>query len=56
VPPELADEIAVGGEKQNRFELWVQKRVAAGARLVGLYPADETTLAEFEAEDAARTA
>lgn len=56
VPPDLAEEIAAGGEKQNRFELWVQKRVAAGAQLVGLYPADAKTLADFEAEDAARTA
>jgi len=56
VPPEFAAEIAAGGEKQNRFELWVQKRVAAGAPLVGLYPADAQTLAEFETEDAARTA
>ena len=51
-----ANVIAAGGEKQTRFELWVQKRVAAGAQLVGLYPADAKTLAEFEADDAARTA
>lgn len=55
VPPELASVIANDGEKQNRFELWVQKRVAAGKQLVGLYPADAQTLAEFEAEDAARS-
>lgn len=52
IPPSLAEEIAAGGEKQNRFEVWVQKRVAAGAQLVGLYPADAATLAEFEAYDA----
>lgn len=54
VPPELAEQVAEGGEKQNHFEQWVQKRVAAGAQLVGLYPANEQTLAEFEAEEAAR--
>jgi regulator of RNase E activity RraA len=56
VPLALAEAIAAGGEKQNRFEAWVQKRVADGAALVGLYPADAATLAAFETSDAARAA
>jgi regulator of RNase E activity RraA len=52
VPLHLAEDIVTGGEKQNRIEAWVQRRVAAGAQLVGLYPADAATLAEFEAEEA----
>jgi regulator of RNase E activity RraA len=51
VPRHLAEEIAIAGEKQNRFEAWVQRRVASGAQLVGLYPADAATLAEFEMEE-----
>lgn len=49
VPPAVAKAVAEGGRKQDLFETWVLSRLEDGRKLVGLYPANEATLAEYEA-------
>ena len=47
IPQDLADEVARDGLEQERFERFVQSKVAAGAAVTGLYPPSEETLAEY---------
>ena len=47
IPASLAAEVAEAGLEQERFERFVQRRVAEGAGVVGLYPPDERALAEY---------
>ncbi|TPQ50038.1 ribonuclease activity regulator RraA [Prosthecomicrobium hirschii] len=54
VPVAVAGEIAAPAEEQDRFETWVQARVEEGRPLVGLYPADAGTLAEYRNHQEAR--
>ncbi len=49
VPASMAAEVAQIGVEQERFERFVQQRVADGASVVGLYPPDERTLGEYQA-------
>ena len=49
VPRDLADGVAESGLEQERFEAFVQERVAAGAPVKGLYPPDDDTLKDYEA-------
>ncbi|MDX1434451.1 MAG: ribonuclease activity regulator RraA [Gammaproteobacteria bacterium] len=47
IPASLAAEVCEAGCEQERFERFVQQRVTEGAAVVGLYPPDEATLAEY---------
>ena len=48
IPASMAAEVAQAGVEQERFERFVQQRVAQGASVVGLYPPDEGTLADYQ--------
>lgn len=47
VPRALADEVAIAGAEQERFERFVQREVKRGAGVVGLYPPDDETMAAY---------
>lgn len=47
VPRHLAADIAADGLEQERLEMFVQDRIAAGAALPGTYPPDEATRAAY---------
>ena len=47
IPAAMAAEVAEAGVEQERFERFVQQRVGEGAGVVGLYPPDEATLADY---------
>lgn len=47
IPADMAAEVAEAGVEQERFERFVQQRVAEGASVVGLYPPDEETLEDY---------
>jgi regulator of RNase E activity RraA len=49
IPRHLADEVAVQGTEQTRFEDYVTERVLAGRSILGLYPPNAETLAAYEA-------
>ncbi len=49
IPRGLADEIAVDGTEQERFERFVQEKVMEGRSTHGLYPPNDETRAEYEA-------
>ena len=48
IPASMAAEVAEAGVEQERFERFVQQRVAQGASVVGLYPPDEGTLTDYQ--------
>ena len=48
IPAPMAAEVAEAGVEQERFERFVQQRVAQGASVVGLYPPDQGTLADYQ--------
>ncbi|MCY4081673.1 MAG: ribonuclease activity regulator RraA [Caldilineaceae bacterium] len=48
VPAHLAEEVAQGGYEQEIREGFFQEKVAGGASIVGVYPPNDETLAEFE--------
>ncbi|NND82931.1 MAG: hypothetical protein HKN50_10930 [Gammaproteobacteria bacterium] len=49
IPAELADEIAQEAKLMEQYEAWVIDKVKAGRAVIGLYPMNEDTQAEFEA-------
>jgi regulator of RNase E activity RraA len=49
IPADLANEIAEEAAAMTLFEGWVEDRVREGRSILGLYPPDEATRAEFEA-------
>ena len=49
IPAHLADEIAAEAKGMEQYEAWVVAQVEAGRSIIGLYPANEATRAEFEA-------
>jgi regulator of RNase E activity RraA len=49
IPRHLADELAVQGTEQTRFEDYVTERVLAGQTIFGLYPPNAEALAAYEA-------
>ncbi len=53
VPRALADEVGRDAIEQERFERFAQMRVKQGAPVLGLYPPNERTLADYEAWRAA---
>jgi regulator of RNase E activity RraA len=48
IPAEIADEIAEEAKSMDEFETWVTQQVAEGRSIVGLYPPNEETQAEYE--------
>ena len=49
IPVHLADEVATQAEEMELKENFILEKILAGASIVGTYPADEKTTAEFEA-------
>jgi regulator of RNase E activity RraA len=49
IPRALADEVARDGAEQEELESFIQRRVAGGEALPGLYPVNEQTRAEYRA-------
>lgn len=49
IPRHLADELAIQGAEQTRFEDFVTERVLAGQSILGLYPPNADSLAAYEA-------
>lgn len=50
IPQAIADEVALLGEEQERFEVWVVNEVENGVSLPGLYPPNDATKARYESE------
>ena len=50
VPQHLTEEVAIEGAKKERLDVWVQKQVAAGSGIRGVYPPNAATLARYHAE------
>jgi regulator of RNase E activity RraA len=48
IPAALAKEVAENGIKQDHIEGWVNRKLAKGASLPGLYPPSDKVLAEYE--------
>lgn len=48
IPVAIAAEVAEDGVEQERFERFVQRRVAEGASVVGLYPPNEGTAQDYK--------
>ena len=49
VPRHLADEVAAEGWEQERKERFLTMKIRKGAPLIGTYPPNEQTRADFEA-------
>lgn len=47
IPSQVAEEVAHDAYEQERLEEFIQEKVAAGASIVGVYPPNEETEAEF---------
>jgi regulator of RNase E activity RraA len=56
IPAHLVAEVAATAFDRERFEAWVIDQARTGRPLAGLYPANEATLAEYEAWRRAQTA
>jgi regulator of RNase E activity RraA len=50
IPAAMVDEVAAGGEEQERLEAWILGRVEEGETLPGLYPPNAENKARYEAE------
>ena len=50
IPAALVEQVAREGPEQERFEAWIVREVENGAKLPGLYPANEATRARYEKE------
>lgn len=48
VPAQLADQVAQTAAEMEEKEVFITEKIQAGASIVGVYPPDEETLAEFE--------
>lgn len=48
VPAELADQVAQTAAEMEEKEVFITEKIQAGASIVGVYPPDEKTLAEYE--------
>jgi len=49
IPAALAEEVAHDAYEQERLEEFIQQKVAGGASILGVYPPDEQTKAEYAA-------
>ena len=50
IPRAIADEVARDAVEQERLEVFIQAKVAEGRPIVGTYPPNAETLAEYERE------
>jgi len=48
IPAAFAKEVAEAGLKQEHIESWVNRKLAKGASLPGLYPPSDKVRAEYE--------
>ena len=48
VPAQLADQVAQTASEMEEKEVFITEKIQAGASIVGVYPPDEKTLAEYE--------
>lgn len=55
IPAAVAEEVAHAAYEQERLEEFIQQKIAAGASILGVYPPDEQTKAEFEQWKASRS-
>jgi regulator of RNase E activity RraA len=49
IPAQVAAEVAQDGYEQERLEEFIQQKVASGASILGVYPPNDETKAEYEA-------
>jgi regulator of RNase E activity RraA len=49
IPAKVAEEVALGALEQERLEAFVLGKIQSGASIIGVYPPDEKTRAEYEA-------
>ena len=49
IPAHLAEEVAIEAEEMEKKERFITEKIRAGASIVGTYPPDEQTLAEYQA-------
>ncbi|CAN5396700.1 ribonuclease activity regulator RraA [soil metagenome] len=49
IPAQVSESVAVDAYEQERLEEFIQAQVAAGASILGVYPPDEQTIAEYNA-------
>jgi len=49
IPQAVAEDVAMAALEQEEFEAYVLTRIEAGASIIGVYPPDEKTRAEFDA-------
>lgn len=49
IPSQVAEEVAHDAYDQERMEEFIQGKIASGASILGVYPPNEETIAEFEA-------
>ncbi|MEM7130101.1 MAG: ribonuclease activity regulator RraA [Chloroflexota bacterium] len=47
LPSQVAEEVAHDAYEQERLEEFIQEKVASGASIMGVYPPNEETVAEF---------
>lgn len=48
IPSQVAEEVAHDAYEQERLEDFIQTKIASGASILGVYPPNEETKAEFE--------
>ncbi len=52
IPAHVVEEVALAAIEQERLEAFVIGKIQAGASIIGVYPPDEKTLAEYESRRA----
>jgi regulator of RNase E activity RraA len=49
LPAAIAEEVARDAVEQDRMESWIRRRIEAGSSIVGVYPPNDETKAEYRA-------
>lgn len=49
IPRSVVEEVARAAYEQERLEAFIYRKVVAGSSIIGVYPPNEATLAEYEA-------
>ncbi len=49
LPATIAEEVARDALEQDRIEQWIRRRIEEGSSIVGVYPPNEATKAEYDA-------
>jgi regulator of RNase E activity RraA len=47
IPSQVGEEVAHDAYEQERLEEFIQNKIAQGASILGVYPPDEQTKAEY---------